>query len=154
MKSVNVTTMFVEDDLSNIAEGYVSDRQIFKIKAEKNSNGEHTIKLNIVTFLNAMSSDEDNNLSNRYEIMWTFGCLENNSFENKVLGTTYFDTAKEKKYHEAVSTRQFTNERRKLVVDHYVIENLGTYYLKVYIKLADSEDSWQIQSINSIEICE
>ena len=154
MKSVNITTVFVEDDLSNIAEGIVFDRQISRIKAEKNNNGENTVKLNIVTLLNAMSSDEDPDLTNVYDIMWTFGCLKDDEFYNQNIGFTVFDTAKCKINNEKVSLRQFTNERRKLVLNHFVIDTLGTYYLKVYIKKADTEQKWQIQYINSIEICE
>ncbi|MBQ4572143.1 MAG: hypothetical protein IJA80_02550 [Clostridia bacterium] len=153
MKSVNITTMFVEDDLSNIAEGIVSDRQVFKIKAEKNNN-EKSVNLRIVTFLNAMSSNEDPFLENVYDIMWTLGCVKDGEFDNTNIGTTIFDTAKCKIKNEKVSARQFTNERRKLILNHYVIDTLGTYYLKVYIKKANTELPWEIQSINSIEICE
>ncbi len=154
MKSVNITTMFVEDDLCRVAEGIVSERQLLKLRAEKNSNNEYTVNLNVVTFLNAMSSDEDPQLENVYDIMWTFGCLKEDKFDNTNIGLTIFDTAKCKMFNEKVSIRQFTNERRKLVFNHYIIDTLGTYYLKVYIKKANTEQSWQIQSINSIEICE
>lgn len=154
MKSINITSIFVEDDFNNVADGFVYDRRLTKIKTEKNSNGENTIKLNIITFFNAMSFDEDEKLEKKYDIMWTFGYMDSEGdFNNKVLGTAIFDTSIEKIDISQVSKKVFTNQSKRIIYNHYVIDEIGTYYLKVYIRETGS-DGWQIQAINQIEVCE
>lgn len=155
MKSVNLNNSFFEEDLSGVSGNLRFGETKSKIKAIKGSNDNYYIsRLYILLNFNAMSSqDEDPYLTNVYDIMWTFGCVNsNNIFDNKKISETIIDTKCNKIKNSIVSERAFTNQIRILELKDFAIEDQGKYYLKTYIKKNGTNDGWQIQSITAIDI--
>lgn len=154
MKSVNINNTFFEENLSGINGNLRFGESKTKIKALLDSNSNYYInKLYILLNFSAMSSSEDRNLTNVYDIIWTFGCLNSQSdFENKTIAKTIIDTTCNKTTNSVISARSFTNQIRLVELKDYKIDELGQYYLKTYIKKHGTDDTWQVQSITSIEI--
>lgn len=157
MKNVNINTLFFEDDLSGISEKTRYSEMLSSITAKQNNINEYYIeRLYIYTKFNAMSSEkEDPDLSKKYDLMWTFGCMINeNTFDNTILGTSLVDSSEDKVSNPFVSSRSFTNQNRTLALKNYKVNVPGTYYLKVYIREHNdhTDSEWQIQSFNTIEV--
>ena len=96
---------------------------------------------------------QDENLTNVYEVMWIFGCVNNGYFDSFKIAETYFYTENNKISDDAVSTRSFCNSTHVIKLNGYIIDKTGRYYLKTYIREKGTEE-WQIQSITSINITE
>lgn len=156
MKSVNINTIFYEGDLACFTGEERYGKILKQIKAVKNQNNEYTIgNLVVYTMFNAMSSSEDKNLSNKYELLWTFGYVKDDKFYNNKIGLQDIDTTKNKVSNSIVSARSFTNQSFNFMLNNYIVSEPGLYYLKVYIRKMDADVSnaeWQVQSINFIEV--
>lgn len=154
MKSVNISNIFYEDNLSGFNGNLRFGEIKTKIKAIKDINNKYYInRLYVLCNFTAMSSSEDSHLTNIYDIMWTFGCLNsNNIFDNKQIAETVIDTKINKTDNPTVSSRSFTNQFRIVELKDYPIDELGKYYLKTYIKKTGTNDDWQVQSITAIDV--
>lgn len=157
MKSVNINNMFYEDDLSGFSKNLKFGEIKTQVKAIKNANDKYFIsRLYILCNITAMSSkEEDENLTNVYDIMWTFGYVNSeNTFDNKKIAESVVDTNMNKIDDSTVSSRSFCNHIRIVELKDYPVDKIGKYYLKTYIKKANENSNWQIQSITSIDITE
>lgn len=155
MKSVNINNLFFEDDLSGLGTSMRFGDLKSSIKVSKDSNNNYCInRLYVLCYFTAMSSkSEDPDLTNVYDVMWTFGCVNgDNVFDNKKIAETVIDTKVNKIEKPVVSSRSFTNQTRTLELKNYPINELGKYYLKTYIRKNGTTDDWQIQSITSIDV--
>lgn len=155
MKSININNIFYEDDLSSFSQNPKFGEIKTQVKAIKNKDGKYFIgRLYIFCSFTAMSSkEEDPKLTNVYDVMWTFGCVNSdNTFDNKKIAETIFDTTENKIDNSTVSTRSFCNQNRIVELKDYQIEETGKYYLKTYIKKSNTDVDWQIQSITSIDV--
>lgn len=153
MKSVNIVTVFFDSDLSDFMGNAQFGKKIKKIVAKKDIYGQKNIINNIciVTFFNAMSSDEDEELTNKYDILWTFGHLEDDNFVNEKIAISDIDVSVNKiDKIENVTCKSFTNQFLKINLENYEVKTPGKYYLKVYLrkKNGDQDAVWQAQSIN------
>lgn len=168
MKSVNMTTAFYEDDLSGINGVIKYGEMISQVTAKTDNEGNHYIdRLYIFTAFSAISSkEEDPDLTNKYDVMWTLGDLNETVFDNKIITEQIIDAAKNKISNPLVSARNFSNQSIVPVIKNFKVDRPGKYYLKIYIKKHidmtienndnnsnDAENiEWQIQSINSIDV--
>ncbi len=144
MKNVNISTVFCLENTDGL---YELVREI--VVEAQNVRG-----LRLITLFSAMSSSEDENLTKKYNLMWTFGKFNDGKFKNDVIAQETVDTEEDKHTNTSLSTRSFKTQNFIIPLDKYSFDTSGEYFLKVYIRETDAEknEKWQIQTINSIRI--
>lgn len=152
MKSVNISSVFYDDDLSELGGCLQFGKAINEVISTKDFEGNNIIKnLTIVSFACALSSDQDPKLNKKYELLWQFGTVINDAFVAKSIAKDVFDTEINKiEEISKITCKSFTNQVFKFTLRNYKIEKPGKYYLKVYIREAGKNEKWQIQSMNTI----
>ena len=81
MKNVNISSVFYDDDLSEIGGQVQLGKIVTELPASKDFDGNIVIEnLSIATYVSALSSDHDEDLTNEYELLWQFGTIVNNAF--------------------------------------------------------------------------
>ena len=154
MKSVNISSVFFNDDLSELGGHTQFGKVIDEVTTVKDFDGNDIIEnLTVVSFVCALSSDNDPHLTKKYELLWQFGTVIDDNFDAKSVSKNFFDTEINKVEEiPKITCKSFTNQIFKFTLRNYKIEQFGKYYLKVYIREAGDKGKWQIQSMNKITV--
>lgn len=152
MKSVNISSVFYDDDLSELGGRLHFGKIVNEVATSTDFEGNSIIeRLTVVSFVSALSSDHDPQLDKKYELLWQFGTVIGNDFVAKSLAKDVFDTEINKVDEiPEITCKSFTNQVFKFTLRNYKIDQPGNYYLKIYIREAGNGQKWQIQSMNTI----
>ena len=152
MKSVNISSVFYDDDLSELGGRLQFGKVVNEVTTVEDFDGNNIVEnLTIVSFASALSSDQDQQLVKKYELLWQFGTVINDVFTAKSIAKDIFDTEINKVEEiPEITCKSFTNQIFKFTLRNYKIEQPGNHYLKVYIREAGKNEKWQIQSMNTI----
>lgn len=152
MKNVNISTVFFNDELSELGGHTQFGKVLDEITTVKDYNGDDVIdNLTIVSFVCALSSDEDKNLEKKYELLWQFGTVVEDKFQPKSISRNILDTNVNKvEQILKITCKSFTNQIFKFTLRNYKIDQAGPHYLKVYIRDEGEQGEWQIQSMSRI----
>ena len=157
VKNMNVATEFYESDLSEYAGLAKFGKVIESVNAELRDDGRRYIdQLTIATFICAMSSSEDPDLTKKYNIRWTFGKVHSEegkeSFQYFVVAEAAFNPQKNRKEKKPQAIcRHFSNQLFKFTLRDYEIDEECDYYLKVFLR-EENEKTWILQSMNFIRV--
>lgn len=157
MKNINITTLFFEQDWSELGGKTVLGEPLSKIKAIASNDEPYKIeRLTILTLVNAISCAEDMNLDKTYDILWTFEPANGTNKNQKQLAQSLLNVGYNKinKNDYNQINRSFSNQLYKFTLRDLKIDSINKLYVfKVFLK-EPSADEWQVQSINSLFVVE
>ncbi len=158
MKDLNVSTIFCESvSIENEKISFCNSFEEVPVDSTDYDTKYVAKRLNVVSFFSALSTDEDKDLTKKYDVLWTLGFVDDNGeFVNQEIGKAVFDVSRNKiEEVQGVSNRSFTNQIVIIDLDSHRFKKLGKYFLKVYLKESGKEQQlWQLQTMNAFETVE
>ena len=156
MKNVNVTSIFCDNDPSQIGGVIKFGNILDEIIAQEGQDNKIIVdELTVVTFINAFAETREGELNKKYDILWTLESSNAEDTEMLQLVETKYDSAANQMHKDENKTcRSFSNQIYKFTIRCLELKSgIGRYFLKIYLRDNGQTDAkWQIQSINSISV--